>query len=224
VISALFLAQLANASDAQDDAAFQIADVKVTEVVPTAAEIYSTMLQQPKPSARPNLQTFDFSSLDWNQMVFIGQKIVELIKAGVPVVNVKRDAISVVPAGVESWEQLSGWQIPVTKVYEVKATNGWGVDVVSMRLKVSAMYGGGVDGRGQYLANVVIVPAEVTVQWGFSVDVWSENRQPVNMGTLASPMAGLGFDIRYKVQSILTQKNGTQDYFISGNGNIVEMQ
>ena len=225
VISALMAQQAKADVSTQDDKAFQLGEVSVTEVVPTAVELYSAALQaQPKLHPEFNVQAFDFSTLDWNQMVLIGQKIVEIVKAGAPVINLQRDLISVVPSGITSWEQLSGWQVPVTKVFEVAVPNGLGMEVVKMRLKVSAMYGGGIDGRGQYLANVLLVPSEITVLWGFGLDVWSENRPPVNMGTLASPKAGLGFDIRFKVTSYLSQKNATQDYFITGAGEIIQLQ
>jgi hypothetical protein len=222
VFLAALVAQQAMAADVSaDDKAFQIADVKVSEVVPTAAELYSVALE---PSAQPQLNTFEIAGIEWTNLVTIGEKLIEIIKAGAPVVNIKRDVVSVVPQGVTSWEQLSGWQVPVTKVYEVKATNGFNADVVKVRLKVSAMYGGGIDGRGQYVANVTIVPTEIVVQWGFSLDVWSENRPPMNMGSLAQPVAGLGFDVRYKVTSLFSQKTGTQDYFITGAGLLQQMQ
>ncbi|MGE3263569.1 MAG: hypothetical protein AB7K68_17465 [Bacteriovoracia bacterium] len=223
----LFLATLvaqqamaANEISANDEA-FQISSVQINEVVPTAAELYSAAVE---PRVQPRLQMFEIGGIEWSTLVTIGEKLIEIIKAGAPVVNIKRDVISVVPQGITSWEQLSNWQVPLTKVYEVKATNGWGSDVVKVRLKVSAMTGGGVEGRGQYVANVTIVPTEIVVQWGFSLDVWSENRPAVNMGTTAMPVAGLGFDIRYKVTSLFTQKNGTQDYFITGAGQLIEMQ
>lgn len=203
-----------------NDQAFQISDVKITEVVPTVAELYSAPL---KARPLPQIQTFEIFGIEWSNLITIGEKLIEIIKAGAPVVNIKRDVVSIVPQGITSWEQLSNWQIPVTKVYEVKATNGWGGDVVKVRLKVSAMYGGGIEGRGQYVANVTIVPTEIVVQWGFALDVWSENRPAVNMGSLANPIAGLGFDIRYKVTSLFTQKNGTQDYFITGDGKLIEL-
>lgn len=229
---ASLVAQQALANDElnlQDELAFQISDVQMTEVVPTAAELYSDAItpkaRQPRLSdvKVPDANAFTIGGIEWSTLVTIGEKLIEIIKAGAPVVNIKRDVVSVVPQGITSWEQLSGWNVPVTKVYEVKATNGWGSDVVKVRLKVSAMTGGGIDGRGQYVANVTIVPTEIVVQWGFSLDVWSENRPPMNMGSLAQPVAGLGFDVRYKVKSMFTEKNGTQDYFITGAGLLQQM-
>lgn len=215
LFSVIALPNLAQAYANSDDY-HVITKVEVNEVVPTAVEIYSSALTMETSGKRvPELSTFDVA--DWNLMVTIGEKLIEIIKAGQSVVNIKRDVVSVVPAGVQSWEQLSGWKVPMTKVFEVKATNGWGTDVVKMRLKISAM------NNGAYLANVLIVPSELVVQWGFNVDVWSENRPPVNVGTASVPVAGLGFDIRYKIKSLMSEKNGTQDYFVTGNGELVEL-
>jgi hypothetical protein len=80
------------------------------------------------------------------------------------------------------------------------------------------MWGGNFRGRGQYLANVVVVPTQVVAQWGVTLDIWTENREPVNVGTLAEPVAGLGFDLRYRAKTWVSEVNGTQDYFITGNG------
>jgi hypothetical protein len=138
-------------------------------------------------------------------------------------VNIKRDAVSVMPLGVQTWHQLAGWQAPVTKVYNVAITNYLGMNVVDLRLKVSGMWGGNVDGKGQYLANVMVVPVNTRVLWGWTLDLWTENREPVNNGTMEAPRAGLGFDIRYKATTMLNELNGTQDYFITGDGNILAL-
>lgn len=213
-------ASVASAAEVPADY-YKAKKVTVTEVVPTAAEIASGYLQ-PNPIENNGLLE-ELASIDWNAMILVGQKVIELVKAGAPVVNIKRDAVSVVPMGVQSWQQLAGWQAPVTKVYNVKVTNYLGMDVVDLRLKVSGMWGGSVDGKGQYLANVMVVPVNTRVLWGWTLDLWTENREPVNNGTLEAPRAGLGFDIRYKATTMLNELNGTQDYFITGDGKILAL-
>lgn len=200
---------------------FQASEVTMTEVIPTASEIASGYLSSEIPNT---FSPAALAGLDWSQMIVIGEKIIELIKEGKPVVNIKRDAVSVVPMGIQSWQQLAGWQVPVTKAYNLSVKNGFGSKVVDVRLKVSGMWGGSVDGRGKFLANVQIVPVAVKVLWGWSLDLWSENREPVNAGTVADPVAGLGFDIRYKAGTVLNELNGTQDYYITGDGKILELQ
>jgi hypothetical protein len=199
---------------------YKAAAVTFTETVPTAEEIAAGYLAPTQPPA-----TFldDSATLDWNTMVLIGEKLIQIIQAGKPVVNIKRDAVAALPLGVTNWQDLAGWQAPVTKVYTVKVTNYLGMDVVDMRLKVSAMWGGSRDGRGQYLANVLVVPSNLKVLWGWNLDLWSENRDPVNSGTLEAPKAGLGFDIRYRVTTMINELNGTQDYFVTGDGNILAL-
>jgi hypothetical protein len=200
---------------------YKAKNITVTEVVPTAAEIASGYLVPNEFQNNGLLE--ELAGLDWNAMILVGQKVIELVKQGQAVVNIKRDTVSVMPMGVQNWQQLAGWQAPVTKVYNVKITNYLGMDVVDLRLKVSGMWGGNVEGKGQYLANVMVVPVSTRVLWGWTLDLWTENREPVNNGTLEAPRAGLGFDIRYKATTMLNELSGTQDYFITGDGNILAL-
>ena len=199
---------------------YRLQPLSVKEVVPTAAELYSDLLQPGPSEATGQLA---ISAIDWGTIQLIGEKLIQIVQAGKPVGNVTRDAVSVVPGGVRTWDQLSGWKAPITKVYSVTAKNYLNLTVIDLRLKVSAMYGGGINGRGQYLANVIVVPTSVYVLWGFSCDVWAEHRDPVNTGSESQPIAGLGFDIRYRYGSALNEQIGTQDYFVSGAGEIKEL-
>lgn len=225
ILIAVFLGAVTMGTEAQGQSPsaslasfYSLAPISVQEVPPTPEELYSDYL--PPIGVYPPLSPLD---IDWGTVNLIGQKVVEIIKAGRPVVNVRRDGVAVLPFGVTAWSQLGGWQLPVTKVYRVTATNYMNIAVVDLRLKVSASYGGGLDGRGKFLANVVVVPTSIQVMWGFSCDVWSEHHAPVNMGTQADPVAGLGFDLRYRYGSLLSETTGAQDYFVSGDGEIKEL-
>lgn len=210
----------ARADQSELPPAYRLQPLEIKEVVPTAAELYSEFLipETVRPSSDLN------SAIDWNAMILLGEKVIEIIKKGKPVVNVRRDAVAVVPSGVRAWEELGGWQAPVTKVYSVTAKNYLGLTVIDLRLKVSANYGGGINGKGRYIANAIVVPTSIYALWGFSVDVWSENREPVNTGSKDSPVAGLGFDIRFRYGNAINEQVGAQDYFVKGDGTIQELQ
>ncbi len=209
---------VAKADESQLPPAYRLQPMEIKEVVPYASELYSDFLVPE--AALPNGP--EIQAIDWNAMVLIGEKVIEIVKQGKPVVNVKRDAVSVIPAGTRSWSELSGWKAPVTKVYSATVKNYLGVKVIDLRLKVSTMWGGNVKGKGQYLANAIVVPTSIYVLWGFSCDVWSENRDPVNSGSHSNPVAGLGFDIRFRYGNSLNEKIGAQDYFLKGDGTIQE--
>lgn len=202
---------------------YRVANVSVREVVPTAEEMAVGYLTLPLIET-PKAGVLDWvSTVDWNAMQLLGEKVLQIVKAGAPVVNIKRDTVAVVPAGVTAWQQLAGWQAPVVKAYEVKVTNYLGADVVDLRLKVSASWGGGIDGRGKYLANVQVVPSSTRVLWGWSLDLWTENQEPVNAGSFENPVAALGFEVRYKVTTMLNEMNGAQSYYITGAGEMLAL-
>jgi hypothetical protein len=198
---------------------FRAKKVTVTEGVPTAAEIAAGYLA-PTPSTLQTLSAIDLKNLDWNAMVMIGEKVIDILKAGRPVVNIQRDSVAVVPGGVADWQLLAGWQVPVTKIYNFTIQNYLGMDVVSLRLKVAAMWGGNLSGKGQYLANVNVVPEATRVLWGWNLDLWTENHAPVNAGSVDAPVAGLGFDIRYKATTLINEMDGASAYYVTGDGKI----
>ena len=218
-VFSLVLSSVGFAADSST-AYFEPAGISITEEVPTAEDIAASYLE---PSQNPSDFWDGAQAMEWGTMVLIGEKVIEIVKAGAPVVDIKRTAVSVVPAGVLGWNQLSGWQAPVAKIYNVVVTNGLGMNVVDLRLKVSAMWGGNLMGRGQYLANVLVVPTNTRVLWGWNLDLWSENGEPVNTGTFEQPRAGLGFDIRYRMKTYLNELNGAQDFFVTGDGQISQL-
>jgi hypothetical protein len=221
---------------------FQVDHVKLTEVTPTPGELADPLPGNPgtvnphpaqpgqvnsnpaRPAPLPPVVkppvAFDPSGIDWNAITMIGDKVVQLIKAGKPVVDEKYNAVSAIPKGLDSWDQLQGWQAPALKVYNVQIVNGYGVPVVDVRLKVSALWGGNVDGRGKYLADVTVIPTKVDVSWGWDLDLWTENSDPVNSGTTQDPLAAFNFVVRFKTSSWFQDKNGAQDFFVTGDGKI----
>lgn len=234
LVFALALSALSFAAHADDQNVanfYTIGNVSIHEEVPTSEEIYlgnDILNNQASVTAAPSLQAFNLvdvgATLD--QLILIGGKVVNIIKQGAPSVDIKRDAVHVVPKGVQDWQQLGGWQVPTTKVFSLSFTNLFNMEVVSVRLKMSGTWGGSYNGRGRYLSNVYIVPTNVWALWGFNVNVWMENHDPVNVGSKQNPVAGLGVDLRYSVNSVLpiTTQTGAQDYFFAGDGRLLQLR
>lgn len=192
----------------------------VEEVIPSVVEVQD----DPGMSAwvdwrmRVVTPTILEESIDPTQVVTIGKAIFDIIKAGAPVVNVKRDTLSVVPKGITDWSMLSNWQAPVVKSYRVTLKNGFNRDMVDIRFKVSAVWGGQYDGKGRYLAHVTVIPTAINVGWGVTLDMWTESREPLNMGTKANPLAAIGLDVMFRAKTLVSDVQGTQDFFLSGDG------
>lgn len=203
----------------------KITEVSIVEVTPTVEELYSDVFQnQNLPLLPPVVRTVENNPLtgevDVDSLTLLGQKVIEIIKQGSPVVNIQRDALGVVPKGITDWSELAGWKAPATKVFAISMSNIFKRKVVDLRLKVSTVYGGSYRNTGSYLSNVTMIPTFVKAGWGITLDLWTEAREPVNIGSPRSPVAGLGMDIRYRVKTIVSDISGVQDVFVGGNGQI----
>jgi len=234
--SILFTLSVGNCVQAEIDdemfrSYFMVKQVKIKEVIPTAAEKFSAFLPENGDSTAPsdsdNLNSSNtgdtiatFTSVDIDALILIGKKIFDIVKQGAPVVNIKKDALAVVPKGIHVWTELSGWKEPITKVFSVQMFNGFNQAVVDMRLKVSAVHGGSYQNIGSYLSNVVLIPSYVKASWGITLDVWTEAREPVNMGSTGAPVAGLGLDVHYRAKTWLSELSGVSDFFLQGDGQI----
>jgi len=156
--------------------------------------------------------------VNWDQIVTMGEKIWQVIAANKPVVTLKTPTVSALPRGLNCWMDLEQWQAPKTEIYEVKYKNGFGMEVVQFRFRLHYTYGGGKAGKGKYLANVAVMPAELNVIWGYTFNASVEVGQAVNLGSSESPVAGLELNMKWQVKTVINEINSSYHYFVQGDG------
>ncbi|MBX3020851.1 MAG: hypothetical protein KF799_04180 [Bdellovibrionales bacterium] len=156
--------------------------------------------------------------VNWDQIVAVGTKVWQIAEANKPVVNVKTPVISALPRGLSCWSDLEQWKAPKVQTYETVYKNGFGMEVVKFRFRLHYTYGGGSKGKGQYLANVTVMPAELNVSWGFNFNAVVEVGQAVNLGTSEDPIAGLELNMKWQVKTIVKDINSSYHYFVQGDG------
>jgi hypothetical protein len=154
-----------------------------------------------------------------DQVVNLGQKMWKLVEENKPVVDWKEPPrATALPKGLENWTQLQGWQNPQARVYRVAFKNLYGVEVVNFKYRVSFTPGGNLKGKGGYLANVSVVPAELSVAWGYKFNASAEVAEVLNAGTQEAPVAGLEVLVRWQVDTVLKHDRGTGAFFVRGDG------
>lgn len=156
--------------------------------------------------------------IDWTQIISVGKQVWEVIQNNKPVVNVTAPVAHALPRGLACWSDLDRWQAPRTQVYEVTYQNGFRMDVVKFRFRLQYTYGGGHEGRGQYLSNVAVLPAELNVIWGYRFDANVDVGQAVNLGTSTDPVAGLELTLKWTVRTPLKQSDNSIHFFVQGDG------
>lgn len=162
--------------------------------------------------------TSDMTTIGWDEVVALGEKVWKIVEAGKPVVTVQTPEASALPRGLACWADLSGWQAPQTKAYEVVYKNGFGMDVVKFRFRLQFTAGGGHDGIGKYLANVTVMPAELNVMWGYTFDAQVEVEQAINVGSSQNPIAGLELNLKWDVKTVVQESVNSFHFFVQGDG------
>jgi hypothetical protein len=152
------------------------------------------------------------------QIINIGKEIWKIIEAGKPVINTKFDTANALPVGAKCWTDLQGWGSPKYKTYNVQYKNGFDMTVVDFTYRVMYTPGGNINGVGRYITNAQIIPASLTVAWGFDFSVTANIPAVTNIGTSANPVAAMQMNLHWALDSTVTHLESTQSYFITGEG------
>ena len=155
---------------------------------------------------------------DIKRWITVGQKLWEVIRNNQPVINVKTQSISVLPDSSPTWTEMETWRGPAAKSYTIAAKNLYGVTVISHTYTVAFHHGGSLGGRGQFLANATIIPTNVDVSWGFSLNSQVQVGQPLNTGTKANPVPGVDLSLEWSMSSILKKSQGVDQFHVRGDG------
>jgi hypothetical protein len=155
---------------------------------------------------------------DLATIVNIGKSVWEIIKANQPVVQVESDAGTATPLGIEHWGQLEGWQVPRHQFHRLSFRNGFGVRVVELVYRVHYTYGGSIEGAGQYLTHLTVVPSEIKVLSGFKLDLRASVPNVINVGSRENPIGAAEFMVRWSLSSVLINRQGSENFFVRGDG------
>ena len=224
---------------AMDPAYFEIKNVQITDV--TEQQSLLKVLDQPGlrencSAGLPLITKFsgdatlgsgnplDTIELVVDQIINIGKKIFGVIQAGRPVVNIQVDTANALPRGLTCWSDLAGWQMPASKVYNVKYKNTFGMTVVDFTYRVTYTAGGSANGVGKYITNATFQPANVSVGWGFQLDANASIPSVFNMGSKEDPIAAMQMNMEWKVISPVSHIQTVESYVVSGSNQLVHLE
>lgn len=166
--------------------------------------------------------TYPQTKVEFDTIVNVGKIIWDVIKGGKPVVNIKTDVANALPEGIPNWNALSQWKKPVAKNFEFTWTL-LGMEVIKFDYALVFTPGGKWDGRGAYLTNVMVVPTNVGVSWGYSLNSTVEVMQVVNIGTQHHPIAALELRLNLSFDSYLFHNERNVVFYMTGDGYFEQM-
>jgi hypothetical protein len=89
---------------------------------------------------------------------------------------------------------------------------------IEMEYAIRLLYGGGIKGRGQYIASARVVPYNVKVLWAYNMDVKVEAVDIKNVGREDDPNASLVLEIVWNVKTMARRSEWKEQYLLQGDG------
>lgn len=210
-------------SEMDADLYFSVSSVEVEEVASPELEI-SPSWNFPAVTEAPSAGgALDETNIILDQVINIGKKVWTIVEKNKPVVSVELETANALPEGVANWRSLSNWQTPQSKVYRVRYKNGYGMNVVDFSYRVTYTYGGMVNGKGLYLTNVNVVPAELAVAWGYKFSAKAAIPSVTNAGSHESPVGGMEIQVSWEVDTILRHMRRSSSFYVRGDGLYVNL-
>jgi hypothetical protein len=227
IVAIGFSAQASHAANAgvlDPDGAYKLGSVEIKKIdqydIPIKAEDFLGSLNNCD-SADQGVKPSNFDGItpdiDINMVINLAQKAWAFIEANKAVANVKTQTANALPSGLKCWNQLTNWHAPRSEVYQVSYKNLFGIEVVNLQFAVVYSWGGKYRGLGSYLTNATVQYRNLDVTWGWTVNADVAVPMVTNMGTEASPVAGLQLDLHWKVEA-LSHSESTASFFVSGDG------
>jgi hypothetical protein len=155
--------------------------------------------------------------LDIGNIVDAAKVAWDIVEANKPSSSITSDTANAIPKDA-SWETIVGWSAPQSRTYHVSMMNNLNVKVIDFNYQVAYTYGGNIGGKGQFLSGVSIVPANITVDWGFTLTAQAKVSSVTNAGTVADPIAAMEIQMQYTISSVLKTTTQSQNYYVRGDG------
>jgi hypothetical protein len=187
-----------------------------SEVVETPNDVFAFV---DRVNTFPDATPFEEVTMDVDvdAIVNMAQKAWDIIKANAPVANVKFQFANALPKGLNDSSALTGFSNLNSKSVRIWGTNMWGATVYDVTLTAVHQYGGQYNGKGQYLETVSVIPSNLSVLWGYTVNYSVENIATTNGGSADNPVAKMALHSKFKVETVM-QKNETNTvYQFSGD-------
>jgi len=183
-------------------------DLRITSITLTRPKIGAIENDHAVPTRLEGVETPTFPApvhdeISIDDIIAIGKKVWEIIKAGQPVVDYKNDWAGAVPKGVD-WMDLEGFKDMSYGPFGWTFKNTFGMTNVNFKYHFAYSCKGSYNGHGAFLVNVGAGIEEIYAAWGYTVNVnCTVDSNPTNYGTKIDPIAGLTVEVTMDVKSVL---------------------
>jgi hypothetical protein len=191
-------------------------DLKTSTVaVETPSEVVDQILQDHEAAIQPEGILENDVSIE--QIVNLGKQVWAFIEDGKPVVNINYNYSNAVPQGITDVSALANFSDLQMKSYRVSAKNPYGATVYDVTYTLVHQYGGTYDDKGQYLSTVSVIPSNITVLWGYTLNYNVTKVTALNVGNSENPVGSVLMEMTMKVSTIIKSSSTSRLYQFRGD-------
>jgi hypothetical protein len=201
---------------------YNIAKSKIEEIPdqsPLKSKVQIIQFDKPVPIPMPQ-SSASLNGVSIETIINIGKQVWTIIEAGKPVSSFQQNSASAMPQGVTYWNQLAGWKPSQSKSYQISYENFYGFEVINYKYRLLFTYGGNLNGLGRYITNATVLPADISVAWGFTLNSQVSIPTVVNVGSMQNPIGGMQINVNWSISNPIMNKQQTVSFFIDGTGQV----
>lgn len=205
----------------QDENYFTLGSVE-TQVLDeqTGSVLQEQMAFLPAPEALP----IDLGGIgSATEVIQVGKQVWDIVVANKPVVDASSERVSALPPGINDWRGMHGWKAPQSRTYRVAFKNLYGGTMIDFTYQVLFTPGGTLNGKGLYLSNMTILPANLFVAWGYTFRSRGSVPGIMNAGSAVSPMAAAQMQLTWSVDTVLAHHEGTSSFYVRADGTFQQL-
>ncbi|MCC7442971.1 MAG: hypothetical protein IT285_15165, partial [Bdellovibrionales bacterium] len=180
-------------------------------------------LAGPAETSRDLGQDLDEADLILDKIINMGRKVWAIVEENRPVVNVSWAPADAVPAGLQGWDTLTGWQAPRAVAYRVVYENLFGIDVIDFTYRILYTPGGSYEGKGRYLTRIVALAQNLEVAWGYTFNASGTVPSVTNAGSSTAPLAAAELLVQWSIDTAVKHSQGSYSYYVRGDGTFQEL-
>lgn len=117
-----------------------------------------------------------------------------------------------------------GWETPKSYLFRLVFKNKFGSEVVGLSYRVVYGWGGNLDGKGKFLADVTVLPTDINVGWGYVVTAKATVVGTVNSSKIkGDPVAAMQLQLDFSILSKLRRIELASRYYVRGDGVLIDL-
>lgn len=163
------------------------------------------------------------NGISLDKIINIGKMLWEIVKANRARVDIKVDAATAIPRGLGCWTDLTKFSNARSEYRTMVIRNFARMKAVEFQYRMIWLPGGSYKGKGKYIGYATMIPSNVYVIAGWSLDAHATMPAVYNQGTASKPVAALNMNMVYRAESHFSVTEQSQSYQIDGTGGLTEL-